>query len=193
MFPVCVALRAGLDPAFCSLKYSASLTSTFTRSEELTMRHLLDRAICVASVLAITLVATSAYAAGSREQISKPEAGTPDAVIQKALLAAINPDESAGFQAYLDLVHPDQKSTEKAITQLRRYSWNRFRKQAHDYIVKGTKADFIVTRRDPEKIEKNTKQVRIFLAPVANTKRSYPTPIRMQRENGKWLITANSL
>lgn len=114
--------------------------------------------------------------------------------MKAALDAALAADEEAGFQAYLALLHPDRRSTDKAITQLRRYSWKRFRRQARDYVLPGTDRHFVVSRQDPSRLDESTTHVRLFIDPAAREGRTHPTPIRLERKpGGPWLITSNSL
>ncbi len=148
------------------------------------------------ALIAGWLVASPAGAAGpgeTAEKVVAPAAGTPEFQVQQALQAALDPDEAKGFQRYLELLHPTVKDTPDAIEQLRRYSWKRFRTQASDYIVPGTKGGFTLTRRDPPKVTAATTHVRLFLSAVNNSSRTFPTPIRLERAGDRWLITANSL
>ncbi|MGM0576588.1 MAG: hypothetical protein ACQEXJ_12735 [Myxococcota bacterium] len=146
-------------------------------------------------VLLGLLVSGPALADGYPKRVSEPAEGTPEHVVMEALDAATGDDEEEAFQAYLKLVHPDRKATQRAIEQLRRYSWKRFRRQAPDYLAKGEggAVAFVVKRRDPEVDDESTRHVRLFLDPVEDERRTYPTPIRLQRHEGRWLITANSL
>ncbi len=138
------------------------------------------------------LLAAPAHAADG-ERVVTPQASSPELVVVEALRAASNPDEAAAFDAYLALVHPSRRGNADQIDQLRRYSWKRFRKQAVDYVLPETEGGFLLTRRDPKTITDTTTHVRLFLAPLNNTRRTYPTPIRLQRHEGSWRITANSL
>lgn len=150
--------------------------------------------------LAAFLVALSSAAAVAQTpetKIVEPTPGSPEEVIQIALAAALNPDEAAGWEVYLGLMHPSAKLTETAVIGLRKFSWNRFRKQAKDYLVaekgKDGRPVFVVTRQDATEGETH---IRIFLKPIANKKRQLPTPIRLQRDadaKNAWRITQNSL
>lgn len=152
-------------------------------------------AASVAALLAITTLSV-AWAAAPRdasERVVDPAAGTADQVVQQALLAAIDPNAAAGFERYLGLLHPRIKDSPDAIEQLRRYSWKRFRDQAQDYIVAGTTGGYVLTRRDPPRVTDLTTHVRLFVKAVNNPRRTFPTPIRLERAGDRWLITANSL
>ena len=138
-------------------------------------------------------------------QFAQP--GSPESVIQAALLAALTPDESKGFDAYLALVHPSRKgrgakakrkgsrrgAKSRAIELIRRYSWKRFRSHAADYVLPESAGGFTLARMDPPKLDPATRHVRIFVAPINNPRRTLPTPVRLERSGDKWLITANSL
>lgn len=140
-----------------------------------------------------TAASTHAADAPAGERIVEPAPASPDHVVVEALVAAIDPDEAAGFAAYLALVHPDRRRDADGIAQLRRYSWKRFRKQAADYVLAGTRGGFLLTRRDPVTVTQATTHVRLFLMPINHPRRTSATPIRLQRHDGAWRITANSL
>ena len=157
-------------------------------------------------VMAIALLALSGHTALAEDskhrlvQFAQP--GTPEAVIQAALVAALDTDEARGFKAYVGLVHPSRLGRRrgssragsiKVIEQLRRYSWKRFRKQAPDYVLAESNGGFALTRTDPAKITPETRMVRFFVAPINNKRRLNPTPIRLERSGDTWRITANSL
>ncbi len=126
-------------------------------------------------------------------RVVDPEAGTIYYVVQQALLVAQDPDARGAFRRYLDLMHPDWKHNDKAIRQLEAFSWQRFRRQVKDYVLEGTKGGFMMTRQDPEHLTDADLDARVFLQPLNNKIRELPTPIRLRRVDGVWLITANSL
>ncbi|MCB9728816.1 MAG: hypothetical protein H6744_14415 [Deltaproteobacteria bacterium] len=126
-------------------------------------------------------------------RVEKPAQGTSAYVVQQALIIAQEPDARAAFRRYLELMHPDWKHNDKAIRQLEAFSWQRFRRQAKDYVLEGTEGGFLMTRQDPEHLGEGDDDVRIFLQPVNSKIREQPTPIRLRRHEGAWLITANSL
>lgn len=142
-------------------------------------------------------------------QLARP--GSPEATVQAALVAALQPDELKAFEAYLELVHPSLKrakrkkarrgketkrrisSRSQAIERIRRYSWKRFRAQAADYVLPESSGGFTLARMDPPQVTPTTRFVRIFVAPTNNTRRTTPPPIRLERSEERWLITSNSL
>jgi len=157
----------------------------------------------VALVQGLVAAAEPEKPAGRLVQFAQP--GTPEAVIQAALVAALEPDEDKGFQAYLALVHPSRKGqrvkrsgerrsgASRSIEQIRRYSWRRFRKQAPDYILPASTGGFTLARMDPVEILPSTRRVRLFIVPTNNPRRLSPPPMRLERSGKGWLITANSL
>ena len=153
---------------------------------------------------------STAHAADSAKEpriVQFAQAGSPEATVQAALVAALEADESTGFEAYLALVHPSRKGMRKgasksklrrggksrAVELIRRYSWKRFKSHAKDYVLPESRGGFTLVRMDPPTPTKATRHVRIFVAPLNNPRRSIPTPIRMERLGQRWLITANSL
>ncbi len=155
--------------------------------------------LALAALLAASVVATASAQTPERKVV-EPAAGSPDEVVQRAMSAALDPNEEAGFEAYLALMHPDHKATRTAEQHIRKFSWKRFRKQVRDYLVADDKAPagrpvFVVVRQDPESLGADDKKVRLFVRASANKRRELPTPIRLQREGdaGAWRITENSL
>ncbi|MEZ4266109.1 MAG: hypothetical protein R3F39_07005 [Myxococcota bacterium] len=131
--------------------------------------------------------------AGWPRRVVDPAPGTVHYVVQQALIVAQDPDARGAFQRYLKLMHEDWKHNDKAIRQLEAFSWQRFRRQVKDYVLEGTEGGFMMTRQDPEHLTDADVDARVFLQPINNKIRELPTPIRLRRVEGVWLITANSL
>lgn len=162
--------------------------------------------LCVVAALGVS-VAHAADPAKEPRIVQFAQPGSPEATVQAALVAALEADESKGFEAYLALVHPSRKGTRKgaskskarrggksrAVELIRRYSWKRFKSHARDYVLPESRGGFTLVRMDPPTPTEATRHVRIFVAPLNNPRRSIPTPIRMERSGERWLITANSL
>ena len=157
-------------------------------------------------ILSVGLSGASAAPNQEPRIVQFAQPGSPEAIIQAALVAALHPDESKGFDAYLALVHPSRKGRQgkkkrkarrgaksKAIELIRRYSWKRFRAHAADYVLPESTGGFTLARMDPPKLLPATRVVRIFVAPLNNPRRTMPTPMRLERVGDGWLITANSL
>lgn len=163
--------------------------------------------ISVMSLLTFSLAQVAAEEASEQgtRLIQFAQPGTPEAIVQAALVAALESNERKAFESYLALVHPSRKgkrsqrggsggaSTKQAIEQIRRYSWVRFRKQAQDYVLPESTGGFALARTDPAKISPTTRTVRMFVAPTNNPLRTSPAPIRLERVDKGWLIVANSL
>ena len=163
--------------------------------------------LCFSLMLGVSYARNPAPAKEPRiVQFARP--GSPEATVQAALVAALEPDESKGFEAYLALVHPSRKGVRrgkkkragarstgksKAVELIRRYSWKRFKSHAKDYVLPESTGGFTLVRMDPPTPLPTTRRVRIFLAPLNSSRRTMPTPIRLERSGEKWLITANSL
>ena len=165
-------------------------------------------AVIVMGALSLAAYASSQVVAASdakpaHQLVQFAQPGTPEAVVQAALVAALEQDEDKGFRAYLGLVHPSRtgkgrgragkRGSSKAIERIRRYSWKRFRKQAPDYVLSESAGGFALARSDPGEVTPATRMVRLFLAPINNERREAATPIRLERAGDGWLIVANSL
>ena len=151
------------------------------------------RIVLLLSVVLLLGGPSMAAKASKSRTVTAPTKGTPEALIASALLAAHEKDEKEGFDAYKRLVHPDRRSSAIALVQLRRYSWKRFRDQAADYVLTGTKSGFVIVREEPSKPSKRGQSARLFIDPINNAKRTYPVPIRFKKHDGDWYILSNSL
>jgi hypothetical protein len=136
--------------------------------------------------------ATAADAAGPRVvtttgAISVFPDGTPDAVVRRALQAALDND----FDAYAALNVRDNRDTEVVLAQLRNYQWKVFQRRVSGYIIETAPFTVNVTRRDdPGADAPGPRRHKLFLF---SSKRDNPAPIILQWEEGEWRIYANSL
>ena len=154
------------------------------------MRRLL--ALFVVTTVSASALGFSALAAPAsppatapkRETVKEPAAGTAEATIADALRAAF----AGNLETYLELVHPDERTTKEQRSQRERYEWKRFSKQAAWYVVTKEPLTFVVTRRV---VESETK-VKIFMQDQVHADRS-PTPIVLEKVGGRWHIKMNSL
>jgi len=119
-----------------------------------------------------------------------PKDGTPEWVVREAIRAALTPDESRGFERYLELLVADNKDNDRAIGQVRAYSWHQFRKRAASYLEDPALLTYRLTRLDPPEVGPGVEQIKVFLH---STQRDSPAPMTLKREGGKWLILYNSL
>lgn len=108
-------------------------------------------------------------------------AGSPEAVVLAAVQAALRND----FQAYLALVHSQEKSNAKQVTQIEQFSWKRFVNQARWYLDNG--GNVYVERRNQE-----GQDLMLYMRDFYNAGRM-PPPMRLRPDQGQWRIAANSL
>lgn len=117
--------------------------------------------------------------------------GSTDAVIRDAFKCALDfADETQGFQCYAALNVESNRDNDIAIGQLRNYQWRFFRQRATGYLQEGQGLAFLVTRRDPGKVDATAKEAKVFLR---HKQRDNPAPITLRKEAGVWKIYANSL
>lgn len=117
-------------------------------------------------------------------------AGSPESTIQRAFSCVLERSESSGFDCYADLNVASNRDNSNALSHLQRYQWSHFRKWARTYVLPGKAFALLLTRQDPEKVTETVNEVRLYFW---SNKRDMPAPITLRRENGRWLIHANSL
>ena len=163
------------------------------------------RSGAVAVVLALSLAATVPGAARADEKTgpavapAAPVAPDVPPVVQKAvettkkaLAACLVKDEAEAFAAYLLLVHPERKPTERAVSDIQRYSWARFRKQCRHF-MKGVDVETLsVLRVQPEVVPPDAETFKVFFEPVSQPERM-PAPIIFRKLGEDWLIDTNSM
>jgi hypothetical protein len=108
-------------------------------------------------------------------------AGSPEAVVHAAVQAALRND----FQAYLTLVHSQEKSNAKQVTQIEQFSWKRFVNQARWYL--DNSGNVYVERRNQE-----GQDLMLYMRDFYNAGRM-PPPMRLRPDQGQWRIASNSL
>jgi len=107
-----------------------------------------------------------------------------EAVVAKAFTAALKND----FQGYLAVVHPSEKATPAQTTQLEKYTFGRFVRQASWY-VNGKDADsFQVERRE----ELGGGKVKLFLKDIAHPSRA-SVPVTLEKSGAGFMLLSNSL
>ena len=123
----------------------------------------------------ITLAASPALAA-------RPDPA--EAAVATAFRAALKND----FQAYLAVVHPAEKGNPQQLTQLEKYTFGRFVRQAAWYL-NGTDADsFQIERRE----ELGGGKLKLFLKDIAHPSRA-SVPVTLEKSGGNFFILSNSL
>lgn len=151
------------------------------------------RLIALVSVLASLTVASapSAFAAvaapggGTGDQrVEDAKADTVEALVLRFLQAGM----AGSFERYLAEVHPDRCSTADQKSQLMRYEWKRFARQAAWYVPDPKNPMFTVERRQ----NVSETKVKLFLKDHKNTT-SMPRPIELSKWDGRWYVTSNSL
>lgn len=111
-------------------------------------------------------------------------AADPVAVVQAAVQTALARD----FNAYLALVHSDEKTNAKQIAGIEGFSWKRFMGQAAWYPDPSGRV--VVERQNVE-----GQDVMLYIRDHYNQGRM-PPPMRLRRDpaaQGAWRIAANSL
>ena len=123
-----------------------------------------------------------AYGGNPGAPTQAPPAGAPP---EATLEAAIRAGVAGDFQAYLALVHSAERQNQKQITDIERFSWARFSKQARWYL--DANGRFAVDRRTNE-----GEDVMLYVHDHFNAQRM-PPPLRLRPDQGAWRIAANSL
>ena len=151
----------------------------------------------VAALFAIGLAPRDVPAA---TQESDPRVKAAVEVTKKAITACLMPDEGSGFEAYLETLHPDRKATDRALRDIRRYTWKRFRgdgsegarQSCVEFIRDGDVNTLEMTRTQPETIEADAVSFKVFFNPISKPGRS-AAPVIYRRDGERWLIDTNSL
>lgn len=107
--------------------------------------------------------------------------GAPEAVVQAAVQAALRND----FQGYLALVHSQEKSNAKQVSQIEQFSWKRFVGQARWYLDGG--GNVYIDRKNQEGAD-----LMLYVRDFYNAGRM-PPPVRLRPDGGQWRIVSNSL
>ena len=121
------------------------------------------------------------------ELIKAPPAGSPEAVIQQLLMAAMNPDEAAGWKTTSGLLHSSM-SAQKAQKSYREMNYPASRRKVALFTPDDSKAHFRVTRKTSPSDDK----VKLFI----HNEKSMPTPCTLKRDpaaEGAWRVYVCSL
>ncbi len=127
---------------------------------------------------------------GIGTDISSPDEGTPEWVVQQALAAAAESDEEKGWDRFARLLHSEQRYA-NSLKQWRAFKFRDFRKRVQNY-VKDAKGPTYTIMRWVEEGEKGDT-LTIF---VESNKTDMPTPCTVQIDDnlkGLWKITRCSL
>lgn len=110
---------------------------------------------------------------------------------KKAVAACLLEDETKAFGDYLTLLHPDRKSTETAILDIRRYSWREFRKRCKTFVREGNLATMKVERAVPDPVPSDAIKFKVYFLPYDVER--LPAPVGFRLHEGQWWIDTNSL
>ncbi|MCB9736069.1 MAG: hypothetical protein H6745_26070 [Deltaproteobacteria bacterium] len=112
-----------------------------------------------------------------------------EGVIQRALMAAANPDEEKGWKDFESLLHSQEKG-EMSLRSRKQYNWPAMRRKAYLFLIEGTDKNVYKWAYAEEHDEGKT--IKVF---VYNPKSS-PTPCYVKRDpeqENHWRITTCSL
>lgn len=130
-------------------------------------------------VLALALLVLGGASAGAA-----PRGDPAEKTVATAFRAALTND----FGAYLTLVHPSEKATPAQTSQLERYTFGRFVRQAAWYLAGSDPDSFQIERRE----ELGGGKVKLFLKDLAHPSRA-PVPITLEKSGASFLLLSNSL
>lgn len=154
----------------------------------------MQHSITGAAVVAGCLAALTLAAAPARAADAPPSEAVQKAVqtARRAIAACLLPDAAKAFEAYLALVHPERKPTEQAVSDIKRYSWTRFRQQCRHFIQGDDPATLSVVRVSPDPVPADADTFKVFFAPVSQPERM-PAPVIFRKLDAEWLIDTNSM
>ncbi len=127
--------------------------------------------------------------AGIHTTIDAPEAGTPEAVLYDALVAAIEPDEAKGWKAFRGLLHSEQLSSAISEKTWRTMNYSTLRRKARLYLEDDGKPAYKLAYT--EDVAPSSLKLFIF-----NEKSEVPTPCTLKpdvTQNNAWRISLCSL
>ena len=121
------------------------------------------------------------------ELITAPAAGSPEAVIQGLIAAAMYPDEAAGWKVVRALLH-SSISNPRAIEGYRQMNYAASRRKVALFTPDDTKPHFRIVKRDQLTAEK----LKLFI----HNEKSMPTPCTLTKDaeaDGAWKVYVCSL
>jgi len=107
-----------------------------------------------------------------------------EATVATAFRAALSND----FKAYLAVVHPSEKSSAQQTSQLEKYTFGRFVRQAAWYLTANDPDSFQIDRRE----ELGGGKVKLFLKDIAHPSRA-SVPVTLEKSGDAFLLLSNSL
>lgn len=138
------------------------------------MRPLLNRLVLFVALLAVASFAAPSFARND----------PAEAAVGKAFAAALKND----FKAYLEVVHPGEKAKPEQVTQLEKFTFGRFVRQAGWYLSGGDSDSFQVERRE----ELGGGKVKLFIKDIAHPSRA-SVPVTLEKVGDGFFLLSNSL
>lgn len=154
-------------------------------------RMLRTLTLLVSALLLVALVATGGCRklktmTGIGETVEEPEAGSPEATVQKVLEAGFAKQELEGWEKFQALLHSDQHSPQ-SLKNWRQFNYVNLRKKVGFYVKDQAKMSFVIM----DEAEGEDGTVTLFLE---NTQSDMPTPCTVKKDtDGAWRITKCSL
>jgi hypothetical protein len=119
--------------------------------------------------------------------VEEAEPGTPEATIQAALRAAMEPDEDKGWAAFESLLHSTQKESPASKNNWRKMNYAKMRTKWKLFVTDIEGPAFHIQRER----EQTDGGLEIFLE---NKRSDLPTPCTVEQDfDGAWRITKCSL
>jgi hypothetical protein len=139
----------------------------------------------IASFIAFAApLAGSALAEDAAAPVTAASSDPAEASLTDAFKAALAND----FKGYLALVHASEKATPQQVSQLERYTFGRFARQATWYLKGNDPASFVVERRE----ELGLGKVKLFLKDLAHPSRT-AAPVTLEKVGAGFVLLSNSL
>jgi len=120
--------------------------------------------------------------------VTAPEEGTPEKVLQDALRAAADPDAEKGWQAFMRLLHSDERSP-NSLSNWEGMTFSRMRRQVKHYLKDEAKFAFEI--KDVRDLDDGGIKYFLF-----TSKSDMPTPCTLRPDkvaNNQWRISGCSL
>ena len=119
--------------------------------------------------------------------VKAPEEGSPEALLQGVVAAAMYPDENAGWEALKALLHSELKSPKK-LESYREMNYAASRRKVKLFTPDDTKPYFRVVSRSAS----SDDEIKLFV----HNEQSLPTPCTLKRDSeaaNAWRVYACSL
>lgn len=108
-------------------------------------------------------------------------------------MAALDPDDEAGFENFVSAMHSDRTDAPRSIPSLREFNWRALRRNAPKYLSDPSDAtSFTVVSRRPDAVTAEDRNVKVFLSCPGRS----PVPVTLKRDarhDDAWRVTDSSL